>query len=71
MKQTLLVLTAVIFCIPLLCQTTKPRNADPCNQEVTFCWYGPYTDGSDEVEAWGNRWSTDNSSQKPLEVNTQ
>ena len=70
MRQTLLVMTAAIFCVPLHSQTTKPLKADPCNKEMTFCWYGPYVDGSDEAEAWGNRWSTDDSSEKPLEVNT-
>lgn len=71
MKHTLLVATVVIFGIPLLCQTTKPPKADACNKDLTFCWYGPYADESDEVEAWGNRWSTDDPSEKPLEVNTE
>ena len=70
MKDTLAVLMAVIFCIPVLCQRTKPSKAEACNKQVTFCWYGPYADGSDEVEAWGNRWRTDDASEKPLEVNT-
>src|SRR6266436_8374295 len=70
MKQILLVLTAMICCIPLLCQTTKPRKADECNKAVTFCWYGPYADGSDEVDASGNRWRSDDSSEKPLEMNS-
>jgi hypothetical protein len=70
-KRTLLVLTAVLFSTPGFCQTAKPRKANACNKAMTFCWYGPYADGSDEVEAWGNHWSTDDSSETLLEVDTE
>jgi len=39
-------------------QTGAQQNAvpDPCDNAMTFCWYGTYKDGSDEVKAWGKRW---------------
>jgi hypothetical protein len=37
---------------------------------MTFCWYGPYTDGSDEVDAWGQRWVPKESSETTIEAST-
>src|SRR5437588_747050 len=37
-------------------QAGTRQSAEPCDRAMTFCWYGPYKDGSDEVKAWGKRW---------------
>jgi hypothetical protein len=38
---------------------------------VTFCWYGPYEDGSDEVTAWGEKWAPpQDSAEKVMDVHT-
>jgi hypothetical protein len=47
-----------------------PQKPDPCDQQGTFCWYGPYTDGTDEVDAWGETWIPQDSSEKTLHVIT-
>jgi hypothetical protein len=39
---------------------------DACDQQVTFCWYGP----NDKVEAWGENCAVQDSSEKPLSVLT-
>lgn len=38
-----------------------------CDRNMTFCWNGPYKDNSDEVEAWGSRWVSEDRAVKPLE----
>jgi hypothetical protein len=38
-----------------------------CNQRMSFCWFGPYSDNSDEVQAWGNHWVSQDKTEKPLE----
>ena len=40
---------------------------DACNKGLTFCWLGPYSDNSDEAQAWGNRWVSQDKAEKPLE----
>jgi hypothetical protein len=62
------------LCVLLLCAVTcagAPQNAtpDPCDKEVTFCWYGPYKDGSDEVKVWGHHWIPNDQS-KPIDFRT-
>jgi|SRR5215472_7712151 len=37
---------------------------DPCDYQVTFCFHGPYRDGSDEIDAWGNRWVSESGTPK-------
>jgi hypothetical protein len=37
-----------------------------CNYAMTFCWYGPYTDNSDEATAWGNQWVSHDKDEKVL-----
>ncbi|MGH9512143.1 MAG: hypothetical protein ACRD2U_08395 [Terriglobales bacterium] len=49
-------------------QSTEP---DVCNQSLTFCWYGPYRDGSDEIDAWGNEWKADDPTEKPIKQVTE
>lgn len=49
---------------------TSIHQSDPCDKETTFCWYGPYQDGSDEVDAWGDRWVAQDKSEKSLEIST-
>jgi hypothetical protein len=44
--------------------------SDPCDKRVNFCWYGPYQHGSDEVQAWGNRWIPQEKSEKAMEIST-
>jgi hypothetical protein len=52
MKSALLLL-----CLLPIYTAAQSRTAeDPCDKAVSFCWYGPYKDGSDEVQAWGKRW---------------
>lgn len=46
----------------------QTQKHDPCDQQVTFCWYGPYVDGSDEVTAWGEKWAPQDSSEKVMQV---
>lgn len=41
-----------------------------CDHRMTFCWYGPYDDGSDEADAYGRRWTTSDNTEKALEWNT-
>lgn len=48
----------------------QARKHDPCDQALTFCWYGPYDDGSDEVTAWGEKWTPQGSSEKAMQVHT-
>jgi hypothetical protein len=38
---------------------------------MTFCWYGPYSDQSDEVDAWGNHWVSEDKTESPLEWVTE
>lgn len=42
-----------------------------CDQKMTFCWYGPFKDNSDEVNAWGNQWVSQDHAEKPLEWNSE
>jgi hypothetical protein len=37
-----------------------------CNYAMTFCWYGPYKDNSDESNAWGNQWVSHDKDEKAL-----
>jgi hypothetical protein len=48
----------LLYCTLAGAQTTAPQKAvpEPCDKDTTFCWYGPYGDGSDEVKVWGKRW---------------
>lgn len=58
----------------LLCPRTAPTQStsqNPCNERQTFCWYGPYPDGSDEVNAWGNVWITSDPTEKALKQITE
>jgi hypothetical protein len=48
-------------------QSEKP---DHCNHSMTFCWYGPFRDGSDEVDAWGNQWKADDPTESPIKQTT-
>jgi len=67
-----LVLAALLLCKATFAGQTKSSNhqKNPCDQETNFCWYGPYDDGSDEVEVWGDRWVTQDQKDKPLEIST-
>jgi hypothetical protein len=61
------------LCFLLLCALSlgQTQRHDPCDQQVTFCWYGPYEDGSDEVTAWGEKWaSPQDSAEKVMDVHT-
>lgn len=60
-------------CLIFLSPTTFPqsKNEEACNKNMTFCWYGPYQDGSDEVDAWGNQWKTDDPTEKSLNQVTE
>ncbi len=42
----------------------------PCDDDLNFCWYGPYSDGSDEMSVWGTRWVPQGTSEKSLDVGT-
>ena len=59
------------FCALSLGQPSTPQNAeeDPCDKAMTFCWYGPYKDGSDEVKVWGHHWIANDQS-KPIDFRT-
>ncbi len=63
---------AAMFCLLSLSALSSGQRSkhDPCDQETTFCWYGPYGDGSDEVTAWGEKWTPQDSSEKAMEVHT-
>jgi hypothetical protein len=63
---------AVVFCFLFLTAPSfgQAHKHDPCDQEMTFCWYGPYNDGSDEVTAWGEKWKPQDSSEKAMDVHT-
>lgn len=61
MKKGVLIAASLLCCAFGVFQTKKPTKADPCDEKMTFCWYG------DEVEAWGDRWVPQDSSEKPLE----
>ena len=64
-----LAVTAILLLCSLTCaQAGTPQN-DPCDKDVTFCWYGPYKDGSDEVKVWGNYWLANDQS-KPIDFRT-
>jgi hypothetical protein len=67
MKLAVLVLIVVSSCTFIFSQIQKP---EPCDKSQTFCWYGPYADGSDEVDAWGSRWVAQDASEKALEAST-
>ena len=60
MNKFILVLVSVLFCASGVSQTKNPTKSDPCDQGMTFCWYG------DEVEAWGGRWVAQDPSEKSL-----
>jgi hypothetical protein len=65
-------LAALLVCKAFsLGQTKSPnKQKSPCDQEMNFCWYGPYDDGSDEVDVWGDRWVTQDEREKSLEIST-
>lgn len=63
----LLAISGLLFAGP----TSNQSTAGPCNKRQTFCWYGPYPDGNDEVDAWGNVWSTSDPTEKPLKQVTE
>src|SRR5579884_3776618 len=71
MKIALSILALISLCILASAQSKGQDKTDACDKGLTFCWYGPYSDGSDEVEAWGNHWVPQDASEKPLEVNTE
>jgi hypothetical protein len=58
-----------LFCFCLLFPhrllALSPRS-DDCNRYMTFCWYGPYADGSDDVEVKGTIWQPDDPTEKPI-----
>jgi len=47
------------------------RQSEPCDKEMNFCWYDPYPDGSDEVEAWGDRWISQDKNEKNFEISSE
>ena len=59
--------TFLLCCMVALSQNNGQTKQNACNRSLTFCWYGPYSDGSDEVEASGDRWTPQDSSEKPIE----
>jgi hypothetical protein len=63
------VLVIFVCCVATMAREGKP--GEPCNDTMTFCWYGPYSDQSDEVDAWGNHWVSDDKSESPLEWVTE
>ena len=67
MKLIPLLFAFLILTGPTLGQAQKH---DPCDTQFTFCWYGPYDDGSDEVKAWGQNWTPQDASEKQLKVPT-
>jgi len=67
MKLMLMLCGFLILAASSVGQTQKH---DPCDPQMTFCWYGPYDDGSDEVDAWGQNWTAQDASEKPLKVPT-
>jgi hypothetical protein len=54
--------------IPVI--SAQPKD-NPCNKTMTFCWYGPFQDESDEVEAHGTIWKSDDPSVKSLEQTSE
>jgi hypothetical protein len=54
--------------LSLLCAPAmfgQNTSQEGCNEKRTFCWH------SDEVEAWGELWKSDDPSKKPLEQVTE
>ena len=43
----------------------------PCNETMTFCWYGAEDVSDPEVRAYGNRWTTQDKDEKPFEWITE
>ena len=67
MRKCCAVLTVLFCCITVNCQTKGEARPNACDSGLTFCWYGPYSDGSDEVEATGDRWMPQEASEKSIE----
>jgi hypothetical protein len=67
--RTILVLLFSLFAPALFAQSANTKAA--CNDTMTFCWYGPYQDGSDDVTAWGTVWKSDDANEKSLEYVTE
>jgi hypothetical protein len=67
------VIVTLAFLLLLVPTTFAQSNkADhPCDKYMKFCWYGPYQDGSDEVDAWGTLWKSDDPTEKSLEQVTE
>lgn len=73
--RTLGILILLVLSAVLAGAQMKPAavagHPNNCNQMLTFCWYGPYQDGSDEADAWGTLWKSDDPSEKSIEQNVE
>ena len=67
MKYFAVVLCCSCFCLNSLAQSNQSAS---CNKGHTFCWYGPYSDGTDEVSASGDRWVSPDKKEPALEFIT-
>jgi hypothetical protein len=43
----------------------------PCNETLSFCWYGAEDVSDPQVMAYGNRWTTQDKDEKPFEWITE
>ena len=43
----------------------------PCNETLTFCWYGAEDVSDSQVMAYGNRWTTQDKDEKGFEWITE
>jgi hypothetical protein len=62
---------AIAICTASLIGSSLPQEDKSCSKDNTFCWWGPYADKSDEVTAFGSRWSSQDKTEKSLEWITE
>jgi hypothetical protein len=60
MKTIFAIVLYLFFIATTASQTKSQEKPNPCNESMTFCWYG------EEVQAWGNSWVAQDQTEKPL-----
>jgi len=56
---------ALLFWLFAPTTSAQSKDAKPCNENMTFCWY------NDDVDAWGTLWKSDDPAEKSLEQVTE
>jgi len=65
MKNIFAIVLFLFFIATTASRTKSQEKPNPCNENMTFCWYG------EEVQAWGNSWVAQDQTEKPLNISLE